>query len=143
MARDLLSAHPPPHLFRHDLESLFYVLLWQTHSYEAGSFAKNLPFEYWDNFTYIIVDKATWLPTPTPQHAPLQGLISDLKRTIAAGQHARDEHLGVELRHRRHGTGEGSSDNSSSQLTPFDNETLDGHVSFKAVKEIFDNNRLL
>jgi len=28
MARDLLVSNPPPHLYRHDLESFFFVLVW-------------------------------------------------------------------------------------------------------------------
>ena len=28
MARDLLVDNPPPHLYRHDLESFYYILVW-------------------------------------------------------------------------------------------------------------------
>ena len=34
MARDLLESDPPPHLYRHDLESFFYLLVWSTIHYD-------------------------------------------------------------------------------------------------------------
>ncbi|KAL4257019.1 Protein kinase domain-containing protein [Pleurotus pulmonarius] len=37
MAYDLLGAQPPVHLYRHDLESLFYVLIWAAVHYNLGS----------------------------------------------------------------------------------------------------------
>ncbi|KAJ6578638.1 hypothetical protein DFH09DRAFT_1361050 [Mycena vulgaris] len=40
MAIDLLGPDPPPHLYRHDLESLFYVILWVVTSYHDGKRVK-------------------------------------------------------------------------------------------------------
>ncbi|KAF7421085.1 hypothetical protein PC9H_011605 [Pleurotus ostreatus] len=37
MAYDLLGPEPPVHLYRHDLESLFYVLIWAAVHYNLGS----------------------------------------------------------------------------------------------------------
>ncbi|KAF7421075.1 hypothetical protein PC9H_011595 [Pleurotus ostreatus] len=37
MAYDLLGPEPPVHLYRHDLESLFYVLIWAVVHYNIGS----------------------------------------------------------------------------------------------------------
>ncbi|KAF7421086.1 hypothetical protein PC9H_011606 [Pleurotus ostreatus] len=37
MAYDLLGPKPPVHLYRHDLESLFYVLIWAVVHYKIGS----------------------------------------------------------------------------------------------------------
>lgn len=37
MAYDLLGAEPPAHLYRHDLESLFYVLIWAAVHYNLDS----------------------------------------------------------------------------------------------------------
>ena len=34
MARDLLVSNPPPHLYRHDLESFFFVLVWAAIHYD-------------------------------------------------------------------------------------------------------------
>ncbi|KAG5641307.1 hypothetical protein DXG03_005556, partial [Asterophora parasitica] len=34
MAADRLVAHPPPHLYRHDLESFFYILVWAALHYD-------------------------------------------------------------------------------------------------------------
>ena len=36
MARELLDDNPPPHLYRHDLESLFYVLVWAAIHYDLN-----------------------------------------------------------------------------------------------------------
>ncbi|KDQ23804.1 hypothetical protein PLEOSDRAFT_162191 [Pleurotus ostreatus PC15] len=36
MALDLLGKEPPVHLYRHDLESLFYVLIWAAVHYDIG-----------------------------------------------------------------------------------------------------------
>ncbi|KAG6846516.1 hypothetical protein H0H93_013460, partial [Arthromyces matolae] len=38
MARDLLvDSNPPPHLYRHDLESFFYILVWASLNYDFGA----------------------------------------------------------------------------------------------------------
>ena len=34
MARDLLVSNPPPHLYRHDLESFFFMLVWAAIHYD-------------------------------------------------------------------------------------------------------------
>jgi len=34
MARDLLVENPPPRLYRHDLESFFFVLVWAAIDYD-------------------------------------------------------------------------------------------------------------
>ncbi|RXW21539.1 hypothetical protein EST38_g4307 [Candolleomyces aberdarensis] len=37
MAIDLLKADPPPHLYRHELESFFYILLWGALHYDVSA----------------------------------------------------------------------------------------------------------
>ncbi|KAJ7229554.1 hypothetical protein B0H12DRAFT_992912, partial [Mycena haematopus] len=47
-ALDLLEpGPPPPHLYRFDLESLFYVMVIASCSYEDGEEIENPPFESW------------------------------------------------------------------------------------------------
>ncbi|KAG6917058.1 hypothetical protein DXG01_004030 [Tephrocybe rancida] len=45
MAKDLLVATPPPHLFRHDLESFFYILVWAAvhHDFSAKTRRPTVP----------------------------------------------------------------------------------------------------
>ncbi|KAG6812275.1 hypothetical protein H0H87_009886 [Tephrocybe sp. NHM501043] len=40
MARDLLVTDPPPHLYRHDLESFFYILIWAALHYDFAAGTK-------------------------------------------------------------------------------------------------------
>ena len=48
MAIDLLSDRPPLHLYRHDLESLFWVMVWHINRYDNGEFRGNLAlYENW------------------------------------------------------------------------------------------------
>jgi hypothetical protein len=51
MAVDLLvpTGPPPPHLYRFDLESLFYVLLFVVCQYHNGKKIDNPPFDEWDH----------------------------------------------------------------------------------------------
>jgi hypothetical protein len=52
MARDLLVDTPPPHLYRHDLESFFYILVWAALHYDFAS-KERLPtlplMQRWDD----------------------------------------------------------------------------------------------
>lgn len=43
MAADLLKDPPPPHLYRHDLESFFYVIVWLTSLNDQGE----TPMQEW------------------------------------------------------------------------------------------------
>lgn len=43
MAIDLLVPDPPTHLYRHDLESLFYVIVWIVTSFHDGKWVAKPP----------------------------------------------------------------------------------------------------
>lgn len=47
MAMDLLQPNPTKHLYRHDLESLFYVIVMLTTGYDEGKKVKNPPLASW------------------------------------------------------------------------------------------------
>ncbi|KAJ7204052.1 hypothetical protein GGX14DRAFT_369090, partial [Mycena pura] len=50
MAMDLLvTGPPPPHLYRFDLESLFYVIVHVVCQYHEGKKIDNPPFDAWDH----------------------------------------------------------------------------------------------
>jgi Fungal protein kinase len=49
MAIDLLGDQMCQHLYRHDLESLFYVLVWITSRYHEGQLIRNPPLQEWED----------------------------------------------------------------------------------------------
>src|ERR1700761_4702534 len=54
MALDLLvTGPPPPHLYRFDLESLFYVIAYVVCQYHEGKKIDSPPFELWDHLPTI------------------------------------------------------------------------------------------
>ncbi|KAJ7221239.1 hypothetical protein GGX14DRAFT_540485 [Mycena pura] len=54
MAVDLLvTGPPPPHLYRFDLESLFYVMVYIVCQYHEGKKIDSPPFELWDHLPTI------------------------------------------------------------------------------------------
>jgi hypothetical protein len=56
MARDLLDESPPPHLYRHDLESFFYILIWAAVHFDFNN-KRRLPtrgrLASWDSSTFV------------------------------------------------------------------------------------------
>ncbi|TCD60143.1 hypothetical protein EIP91_010639, partial [Steccherinum ochraceum] len=86
---EVLAPRPSSHLPRHDLESLFYVMLWHTHRYEVGHLCDS-SYEEWvtesvqqvrnPKLTLIHHDKP--LSAPLPQHAKLQTLLSRYQRAL-------------------------------------------------------------
>ena len=47
MAIDLLRPDPPVHMYRHDLESMFYVLTWITSRFHDGEEIADPPLQEW------------------------------------------------------------------------------------------------
>lgn len=54
MAVDLLEKPPTVHMYRHDLESLFYVLVWITSRFHKGKEIEKPPLEHWDNDSMFV-----------------------------------------------------------------------------------------
>lgn len=50
MAIELLRPNPPGHLFRHDLESFFYVLVWIITRYHNGKVIETPPLQEWEDY---------------------------------------------------------------------------------------------
>lgn len=70
MALDLLDPVPPVHLYRHDLESLFYVLIWAAVHYDIGggphTHGVNKKLEKWTGTYETAHDaKALFITNPT------------------------------------------------------------------------------
>ncbi|KAJ7282427.1 hypothetical protein C8J57DRAFT_1055114, partial [Mycena rebaudengoi] len=83
MSVDLLvTGPPPPHLYRFDLESLFYVIVYIVYQYHEGKKIDNPPFDAWDHLPTLTLrtEKATFLATnilvqPTSNFRSLRKLI--------------------------------------------------------------------
>lgn len=140
MAIDLLSDNPPHHLYRHDLESLFYVMLWHTHRYEGGriSDSDNLEYDKWAtqsvekvfNLKHALIHGQKALSAPLPQHAKLEDLLSFYRLALMEGLAARSSHV------QRQELMLDANPEAARKMT-FDDETLGGRLSFDAVADIF------
>jgi serine/threonine protein kinase len=54
MAIDLLTPLPPVYMYRHDLESLFYVLVWITSRFHDGVEIEEPPLGHWEDRDEIV-----------------------------------------------------------------------------------------
>src|SRR5882757_6262881 len=100
MAIDLLRTDPPVHMYRHDLESMFYVLVWITSRFHYGEEIADPPFQDWvDHSRMDLVEKKRSfliaLPlAPTPEFKPLeQRWVVPMRKVIRGGLSARDDYL--------------------------------------------------
>ncbi|KAF8512014.1 hypothetical protein BU17DRAFT_96662 [Hysterangium stoloniferum] len=134
MAIDLLRQSPPPrHLYRHDLESFFYVLLFFVSRYLDGAEIEDPPLQLWltKGDDRLGEAKGSFLffgaINPTENFAKLRFLLLGMKSVLADGIDARRRHeFQAEL-------------TKAQGLNPplFDDETLGGHVSFAKFKGLF------
>jgi hypothetical protein len=89
MAIDRLLTKPPRHMYRHDLESLFYVLIWFCTRYDNGQEIESPPLENWaepNRDKQLAMEKASWytltLVDPTPNFMPLKPCMNGLRLMI-------------------------------------------------------------
>ncbi|KAK0478859.1 hypothetical protein IW261DRAFT_1337109 [Armillaria novae-zelandiae] len=144
MASELLidkNGQPPKHLYRHDVESVFYVILLLCCRYKVlvaptssepaplvCEKAESSPFDEWYTLSratlkskkvaYIVGD----IPTVNSGFAGFQPWIADLHIQFALGQYARTAHSHRQTRGKATGV--------------FDAETLQNHVSYSIVLDI-------
>ncbi|TCD67944.1 hypothetical protein EIP91_011808 [Steccherinum ochraceum] len=138
MAMELLSDNPPLHLYRHDLESLFYVMLWHTHRFAGGRQYENPELDEWatkstkdvHNLKHALVHGNQDLSDPLPQHAQLRELLSNYLLALQDGLHAL-----ASYNRRRNMTLRANP--AAAQTTNFNEETLGGHFSFDAIDNLF------
>jgi len=77
IAIDLLRPDPPVHMYHHDLESMFYILVWITLYFHDGEEITDAPLQEWaDQCGMTLVDKKHLFilsepPLPTPEFDPL------------------------------------------------------------------------
>jgi hypothetical protein len=134
MAIDLLETDPPPpHVFRFDLESLFYVLVYVVCQYHQGKKIENPPFDNWDHLptSVLLLTKRTFLMdamtvSPTSNFTALRKLTVLLHKMIRDGYNARTDANTLAI--------------LDSAPTTFDEDTLGDHITFDKFEKILVDN---
>ncbi|KAF8162315.1 hypothetical protein K438DRAFT_1618415, partial [Mycena galopus ATCC 62051] len=134
MAIDLLETDPPPpHVFRFDLESLFYVLVYVVCQYHQGKKIENPPFDDWDHLPTralrserreFLADPMT-VP-PTSNFTALRKLIVLLHKMFRDGYNARTDANTLAI--------------LDSVPTTFHEDTLEDHITFDKFDKILVSN---
>ncbi|KEP48718.1 kinase domain protein [Rhizoctonia solani 123E] len=121
MAIDLLVGAPPPHLYRHDLESFFYVLVWICAEDYHG-------WHRVDSVTAMAEKKLYFL---------IQFEIEQLR----VGKFAELKSAWITKLHFLFGTGAAQKSLwiKRKSSVPFDNETLDGEVTYETFLEVIND----
>ena len=136
----------PPHMYRHDLESLFWVMHWHTHRYEDGKLVScerpsELPFEDWKNVSLSDLHHAKVSQLmfeslkPTNTYQALCPLLEGFQWAFGDGyMQAKFDQRGKRGKDREGG--------SNSDAAPkFDQYTLGGHVTFDVLEKLFIEHR--
>ena len=142
MAIDLLSAESAVHLYRHDLESLFYVLVWITSRFDEGVEIPNPPFQKWAEGRLQEVKnlKIAFLKEP---------FLSPTKRFISLGRHISSmramfnwerlwREMKQEVKTRVLEDSMYDSGHGEPELSHFDDDTLGGSVTFDKFEKILN-----
>ncbi|KAJ8517264.1 hypothetical protein ONZ45_g5537 [Pleurotus djamor] len=146
MAVDLLADAPPPHLYRHDLESFLWVLLWAMVNYDLKGhrrIPKDHPLSAWESDTTSnskskrgIIEHIQDLKAITDKVRPafqplIEEWVTPLVDLFADGFTAQETNARLLARQAR------SSRLSGSDEQPgFDNDTLGGNVTFEKFMEV-------
>ena len=138
MAIDLLQHPPPTHLYRHDLESLFYVIVILTSRYHEGrELTENPPLQAWfDLGADDLLDKKVsfmmnrGVPQPTLHFQKIEGMISSMRKMFRDAFAAQADHTDNINKMTKMVARE-------KQAVPeFDESTLGGHINFDKFHEI-------
>jgi hypothetical protein len=130
MAMDLLvTGPPPPHRYRFDLESLFYVFAYVVCQYHEGKKIDDPPFDAWDHLptTVLLLKKRQFLADamtvpPTSNFLALQRLILLLHEMFSDAYDARKTADTLAM--------------LGSASTTFENDTLGDHITFDNFEKI-------
>jgi len=138
MAIDLLRPDPPVHMYRHDLESMFYVLIWTTSRFHNGDEIALPPLQEWaDNDGVTVTKEKSFFvmmsepPLLTPQFNSFGRWIVSMQTMFRDGFYSRTKYL-VEL----------SLTSLESSSSYFEDETLGGFVTFDKFQAILDTKLL-
>ncbi|KAJ7067150.1 hypothetical protein C8F01DRAFT_660666 [Mycena amicta] len=138
MAADLLVlGPPPPHLYRFDLESLFYVFVHIVCQYHDGKKIDKPPFETWDHLSTTALSDKKWQfvlramkLSPTSNFVGLRVLIIDLHAMFKDCYNAREKEEENRVRQQALAT-----DVDEDEV---DEETLGGNITFEKFAQILD-----
>ena len=151
MAQGLLDGSEPLHLYRHDLESLFYIMLILATRYEIKPPTKNgggglrprqglkeLPYQGWFNQesyeTLAFLKRGYLMGIRTnlnlsPAFEGFRGWLENLRMAFRVGLRSKEIHKDELM-----ALGECQNGESGDETTPeFDDETLGGHVRYSTV----------
>ncbi len=151
MAFDLLGQSDVGHLYRHDVEAFYYVLLLLCCRYEIVQSAegkamkelpsnKDMPFEEWFDrmmsWKTLADAKLSFLAglepiSPSASFSPFLPWLDDLRYLFTEGMYARTKSTRHSLR-----TSQRSHSNEPRSTVPFDNETLGGYIVPTEILEI-------
>ena len=132
MAIDLLRPDPPVHMYRHDLESMFYVVVWITSRFHNGDEILDPPLQEWaDNGGLALLEKKNLFimfvpPQRTAQFESFGRWVVSMQKMMRDGFSARTEYFSE--------VGLAESPN----LPPFEHETLGGFVTFDKFQAILN-----
>jgi hypothetical protein len=135
MAIDLLQLEPPVHMYRHDLESMFYVLVWITSRFHDGKEIVDAPLQEWadEGGVALVSEKYRFImsepPQPTPAFNPLGCWVVSLQTMIRDGFSAKAKYrseLAIAVR------------SKAAYPSTFKDETLGGFVTFDKFQAILD-----
>ena len=136
MAIDLIHPDPTLHMYRHDLESMFYVLVWITSRFHNGQEIADRPLQEWaDNGGAALLKEKSFFvmmsepPPPTSEFDPLGLWVVSLQKVMRKGFSARTEYrseLAIALR------------SKAMYALTFEDETLGGFVTFDTFQAILD-----
>lgn len=126
MALDLLDDDPPPHMYRHDLESQVYVLIYITTCYANGQHVEGAPYAEWNEVgrTGQRKQKNDLQRAKLKSTASYQPLMS---RWIYSLRKCFREGYNAQAKYQERGGTEPS-------------ETLHGHVTFDILERIYNTN---
>ena len=142
MAYGLLGGSDTSHLYRHDVESLFYIILILATRYEMQGGDERglrkrqgldaLPYDLWFNqpsYVALASFKHTFLTTSgdldlSPEFEDFSGWLESLRQSFRRGVRSADDHVEVLRVWRKRQNG---------AAPQFDEETMGGHVSYSAL----------
>ena len=145
MAYGLLEGSDPSHLYRHDAESMFYIMVMLASRYEIRApngvqilqEPRKLPFDGWfdqpsykelADFKYRFLTRPKWDLELSPTFKDFHDWLRTIRLSFRKGVGAKDKHEGLveEYQHQ----------NKRRKAIPrFDEETLGGHIHYSTLVE--------
>jgi serine/threonine protein kinase len=133
MAIDLIHPDPTIHMYRHDLESIFYVLVWITSRFHDGQEIADPPLQEWaDNDDLLLVEKKRSfflsMPPRTKQFESFGRWVVSMQTMFRDGFSSKTQYL-AEL---------SVAESQAQRLAHFDDETLSNLITFDRFQAVLD-----